>query len=137
MSRLLADLRYALRQLRRGPGFAATAILTLALGVAANVIVFGVIDGLFFRATFPQASQLSFIQGREDAAVSQSFPNYRDLRARNRTFSHIGAYRFTEVALAANGHAQPRWDFQATGSYFDALDVTPLLGRFFHDSDDT
>jgi hypothetical protein len=53
MSRLLADLRYALRQLRRGPGFAATAILTLALGVTANVIVFGVIDGLFFRATFP------------------------------------------------------------------------------------
>jgi predicted permease len=137
MTRLLADLRYALRQLRRGPGFAATAILTLALGVAANVIVFGVIDGLFFRATFPQASQLSFIQGREDAAVSQSFPNYRDLRAHNRSFSHIGAYRFIEVALAANGHAQPRWDFQATGSYFDALGVTPLLGRFFHDSDDT
>jgi predicted permease len=137
MSRLLADLRYALRQLRRGPGFAATAILTLALGVAANVIVFGVIDGLFFRATFPQASQLSFIQGRQDLAVSQSFPNYRDLRARNRTFSDIGAYRFIEVALAANGHAQPRWDLEATGSYFEALGITPLLGRFFHDSDDT
>ena len=137
MSRVLADLRYALRQLRSGPGFAATAILTLALGVAANVIVFGVIDGLFFRATFPQANQLSFIQGPEDAAVTQSFPVYRDLHDRNRSFSHIGAYRFTEVALAANGHAQPRWDFQATGSYFDALGITPLLGRFFHDSDDT
>ena len=84
MSRLIADLRYALRQLRRGPGFAATATLTLALGVAANVIVFGVIDGLFLRSSsLPQASQLSFIQGREDAAVSQSFPNYRDLRARS------------------------------------------------------
>ncbi|HEY2739259.1 MAG TPA: ABC transporter permease, partial [Thermoanaerobaculia bacterium] len=137
MSRLLADLRYALRQLRRGPGFAATAILTLALGVAANVIVFGVIDALFFRSALPQSSQLSFIQGREDAAVSQSFPNYRELSARNRTFSHVGAYRFTQVALDANGHAQPRWDFQATGSYFDALGITPLLGRFFHDSDDT
>jgi predicted permease len=138
MHRLLADLRYTLRQLRRGPGFAATAILTLALGVAANVIVFGVFDALFLRSsTFPQASQLSFIQGREDAAVSRSFPDYRDLRARNRSFSQIGAYRFSEVALAANGHAQPRWDFQATGSYFDALGITPLLGRFFHDSDDT
>jgi predicted permease len=78
-----------------------------------------------------------YIQGREDAAVSRSFPDYLDLRARNRTFSQIGAYRFTEVALAANGRAQPRWDFQATGSYFDALGVTPLFGRFFHDSDDT
>ena len=138
MSRLLADLRYALRQLRRGPGFAATAILTLALGVAANVIVFGVIDALFLRpSSIPQASQLSFIQHRDDNDVTMSFPNYRDLRARNRTFSTIGAYRFTEVGLAANGHAQPRWDFQATGSYFDALGITPLLGRFFHDSDDT
>jgi predicted permease len=138
MSRLLADLRYALRQLRRGPGFAATAILTLALGVAANLIVFGVIDALFLRSSaIPQASQLSFIQGREDTAVSQSFPVYRDLSARNRTFSHIGAYRFSEVGLAANGHPQPRWDMQATGSYFDALGVTPLLGRFFHSSDDT
>jgi predicted permease len=138
MHRLFADLRYALRQLRRGPGFAATAILTVALGVAANVIVFGVIDALFFRASAtPQASQLSFIQQREDADTNQSFPNYRELRARNRTFSEIGAYRFTEVGLAANGHAQPRWDLQATGGYFDALGITPLLGRFFHDSDDT
>ena len=137
MQRLLADLRYALRQLRRGPGFAATAILTLALGVAANVIVFGVIDALFFRSAFPQARQLSFIQQREDGAVSLSFPVYRDLRARNRTFSQIGAYRFIEVGLAANGHPQPRWATEATGSYFDALGVTPLLGRFFHNSDDT
>ena len=75
MSRLLADLRYALRQLRRGPGFAATAVLTLALGVAANVIVFGVIDALFLRSSsIPQASQLSFIQHREDNSVTMSFP---------------------------------------------------------------
>ncbi|HEX6496219.1 MAG TPA: ABC transporter permease [Acidobacteriaceae bacterium] len=135
MQRLLADLRYALRQLRRGPGFAATAIFTLALGVAANVIVFGVIDALLFRSAFPDGHQLSFIQQRE--GTNQSFPVYRDLRAHNRTFSQIGAYRFTEVGLATNGHPQPRWDMQATGSYFDALGVTPLLGRFFHDSDDT
>jgi predicted permease len=138
MSRLLADLRYALRQLRRGPAFAATAILTLALGVAANVIVFGIIDGLFLRpSSIPQSSQLSFIQHPSDNDVTLSFPIYRDLRARNRTFSQIGAYRFTQVGLANNGHVQPRWDFQATGSYFDALGITPLLGRFFHDSDDT
>ena len=81
MSRLLADLRYALRQLRRGPGFAATAILTLALGVAANVIVFGVIDALFLRpSSIPQASQLSFIQHREDNSVSMSFSVKRSLK---------------------------------------------------------
>jgi predicted permease len=61
----------------------------------------------------------------------------RSARARNHTFSQIGAYRFVQVGLAANGQAQPRFDLQATGSYFDALGVTPLLGRFFHDSDDT
>jgi predicted permease len=138
MSRLLADLRYTLRQLRRGPGFAATAILTLALGVAANVIVFGVIDALFLRpSAFPHANQLSFIQQRADENITLSFPVYRDLRARNHTFSQIGAYRFLQVGLTANGQAQPRFDLQATGSYFDALGVTPLLGRFFHDSDDT
>ncbi|MGB9418244.1 MAG: ABC transporter permease, partial [Acidobacteriaceae bacterium] len=138
MSRLLADLRYALRQLRRGPAFAATAILTLALGVAANVIVFGVIDGLFLRSSsLPQASQLSFVQHQQDGDVTLGFPVYRDLRARNRTFSQMGAYRFIQIGLAANGHAQPRWDIEATGSYFDALGITPLLGRFFHASDDT
>ncbi len=137
MSTLLADLRYALRQLRRGPGFAATAILALALGVAANVVVFGVIDAFFFRSSaIPQVSRLSFVQHREDGNLSLSFPQYRDLRARNRTFAEMGAYSLTPVGLAANGAPQPRWDCQATGSYFDALGVTPLLGRFFHDSDD-
>jgi predicted permease len=138
MPRLLADLRYALRQLHRGPAFATTAILTLALGVAANVIVFGVIDGLFLRSSsLPQASQLSFVQHQLDGDVTLSFPVYRDLRARNRTFSQMGAYRFVQVGLAANGHAQSRWDIEATGSYFDALGVTPFLGRFFHAGDDT
>jgi predicted permease len=135
---LRGDIRYGSRALRRNPGFAVVAILSLALGIGANVIVFGVIDALFFRSgAIPNSAQLSFIQHREDGWVTESFPVYRDLRARNRTFSEIGAYRFTQVGLTVHGHTEPRWDLEATGSYFDALHVTPLLGRFFRDSDDT
>ena len=133
MSNLFADLRYALRQLRRSPGFAVTAILTLALGVAANVTVFGIIDALLLKP-LPVAhpEQLSFLQHREDGDINLSFPQYLDLRRRNRTFADLAAYRTLPIGLEAGGKTQPRWAYVATGSYFDTLGVQPMLGPFLH-----
>jgi predicted permease len=140
LSTLLTDLRHTLRQLSRAKAFALTAILTLALGVGANVVVFGVLDAMLLRPLpdVPQPRQLSFIQHRDSGHLHTvfSFPQYRDFQERNHTFSAIGAYDLTPVSLTGAGHAEQRWAYMATGSYFDLLGVKPYLGRFFSAADD-
>src|SRR5260370_38359784 len=78
MHNLLRDLRYTLRQLRRSPGFASISILTLTMAIAANVIVFGVLNAIMFHPLpVPQDQQLVQIQGMSSNDVSMSYPNYR------------------------------------------------------------
>ena len=85
------DLRYTLRQLRKSPGFALTAILTLALGIGANAVVFSVLNALILRpVNVPNAQNLYMIQ--RHLWPSQSYPDYIDLRDRNRTFQSLVAY---------------------------------------------
>ncbi len=138
MHTLLRDLHYTLRQLRRSPAFATTTVLTLMMAIAANVIVFGVLNAfLFHPLPVPQDQQLVQVQGMSSNDVSMSYPNYRDIRDRNRTFSNIAIFRFTRLGLGVNGAAQPVIGYEASGNYFDALGVQPALGRFFHPADDT
>ena len=133
----LADLPIILRQLRRSRGFALTAVLTLALGVGANVIVFGVIDALLLRKLpVPSPQQLSFIQRPSANDFTLAFPVYRDLRERNRTFAEIGAYDLVPVGVTLHGQVEQRWATLATGSYFDLLGIKPFLGRFPDAADD-
>ncbi len=133
----VADLSIILRQLRRSRGFALTAVLTLALGVGANVIVFGVIDALLLRKLpAPAPEQLSFIQRPGANELTLAFPVYRDLRERNRTFAEMGAYDLAPVGVSLHGQVEQRWATLATGSYFDLLGIKPLLGRFPTAADD-
>src|SRR3984957_12457242 len=126
------DLRYALRTLRRAPGFTAVAILSLALGIGANTAVFGVLDALVLRPLPVRApEQLVFVE-----PTTHSFPNYRDLRDRNVTLSGLIAYRASPVGLGIGDAASRGWAYLATGNYFDVLGVKPLAGRFFHAEDD-
>jgi predicted permease len=131
------DVRYALRQLRRSPGFALTAILTLALGIGANVVVFGVLNALILRPlNISGAERLFEIVQKEQGNLTQSYPDYLDYRAQKTAFTDIATFRITEAGLSAGGSAQRCWVYEASGNYFDMLSVQPALGRFFHSSDE-
>jgi predicted permease len=138
--RLLAglgrDLHYALRQLRRSPGFAITAVITLALGIGANVVVLGVLQALVLRPLdVPNAERLFSIVQKTDGG-SQSYPDYLDYRARNTAFTDLMVFRPGRVGLAVGSNAAKQWDYEVSGNYFDALSIQPALGRFFHASDE-
>ena len=131
------DIRYGLRQLRRSPGFALTAILTLALGVGANVVVFGVLNALLLRPlNVAGADRLFQIVQKPQGYDAQSYPDYLDYRARNATFSDMAAYRLDHAGMSIGGAAEKRWNYEVSGNYFDMLGVQPQLGRFFHASDE-
>ncbi|MBV8206974.1 MAG: ABC transporter permease [Acidobacteria bacterium] len=131
------DLRYAARQLRRSPGFAATAALTVGLAIAANVAVFGVLNALVLRPLdVPQPEGLYNIAHRQAGYDNQSYPDYRDFRDRNSTFSGMAAYRIQPGGLSTGAAAFKVWYYRVSGNYFDLLGVRPEFGRFFHSSDE-
>jgi predicted permease len=134
---LARDARYAARQLWRSPGFALTAIFILALGIAANVLVFGVLNAILLRPLdLPGADRLFQVEQKEPGNWSQSYPDYLDFRARNKAFSDLAVYRIGDAALSAGGKAQRCWYNDVSGNYFDMLGVQPALGRFFHSNDE-
>ena len=133
----LRDIRYAARQLRRSPGFAATAILTLAVGIGANVVVFGVLNALLLRPLpVAGADRLFEVVNRAQGDDNQSYPDFVDYRARNTAFADILAYRIGNVGLSTGGSAKRCWDYAVSGNYFDTMGVQPELGRTFHANDE-
>ena len=137
---LWQDLRIGVRKLRKSPNFTAVAVLTLALGIGANAVVFGVMNALILRPlNVPQAQNLYMIertQGNQDSSPMQSYPDYRDLRDRNRSFDGLIAYDIDTAGLDIDGNPAPVWLYEASGNYFDVLGIQPYLGRFFHSSDE-
>ena len=133
---LFEDLRYALRQLRKSPGFAITAVLTLALGVGANVVVFGVINALVLKPLNVPQPQSLFDVTRASMGGGQSYPDYLDYRNRNTTFSGMAAYSTEVAAISAGDPATKNYGYEVSGDYFDMLGVKPALGRIFHASDE-
>ncbi len=130
-SEILQDLRYGWRMLRRNLGFSLIAVLSLALGIGVNMIVFGVVNGILLRPLpVPEPERIVSI-ARPSGTASQSFPNYRDIRDRNAVFQSLFAYRFAAVGLETAGRAERTWGFLVTGNYFEGLGVHPALGRFF------
>jgi predicted permease len=133
----LQDLRYALRLLRKSPGFTLVAVLTLAVAIGANAVVFSVTNGLILRSlNVPQAQSLYGIERASDKDMTQSYPDYLDLRGRNRSFDDLAAYSIVQVALDPGKDPSRIWGVEASGNYFDALGIQPYLGRFFHGSDE-
>ncbi|HEY5254680.1 MAG TPA: ABC transporter permease [Acidobacteriaceae bacterium] len=137
MPSLLQNVRYAFRQLRKSPSFAITAILTLALGVGANVVVFSVLNTLILRPlNVPHPGNLYNIARKQVGDDSQSYLDYLDYRDRNSTFSGIAAYNLTLAGIRTGTQVTKSFGFEASGNYFDLLGVQPALGRFFHASDE-
>jgi len=135
------DVMYALRQLRRSPGFAATAVVTLALGIGANIVVFSVLNAVLLHPLEVRDPQ-SLYQLRHKAwamgrLLTTSYPALEDYQRRNTTFSGL-------VGINAYSHAVMIWrnapynlsGDEVTGNYFDLLGVEPEAGRFFHEADE-
>jgi predicted permease len=133
---LLQDFRFALRQLHRSPGFALTAVLILALGIAANVIVFGVLQALVLRQLdVPHADRVMTLQPK-DGGPFVSNPEMRDVRDGNTVFSAVAAYEFEDFGLEANGVTRPVWGCAVSGQYFEVVGIKPFLGRLLERADD-
>ena len=139
IERLLADVGFAARKLRKSPGFTITAILTLALGIGANVVVFSVLNGLILRPLdVPQPENLFQVvhgKGKMDW-TSQSYRDYLDYRDRDSSFTGLMAYQVQRVGLSVGKSSTRSWGFAASGNYFDVLGLEPVLGRFFHATDE-
>jgi len=134
-SEVMQDLRYAWRMLGRNAGFTSIAVLSLALGIGVNIVVFGVINGILLRPLpVPDPDRIVSV-ARPSGTASQSFPNYGDIRDRNAVFESLFAYRFAAVGLETEGKAERTWGFLVTGNYFDGLGIRPALGRFFGAND--
>ncbi|HET8552327.1 MAG TPA: ABC transporter permease [Gammaproteobacteria bacterium] len=136
MNGFLKDLRFGMRQLAAKPGFAAAAILTLALGIGANTAVFSVLNGYLLKPLpYPHSDRL--VQINEDQAkaniryASISVPNYLSMVNRASDFSAIAAVNWDSLNLTRAGMAQAIPVVRTTASLFDVLQVQPLLGRTF------
>lgn len=137
METLRGDLKYAMRQLIKHPGFSATAIITLTLGIGANVVVFGVLDTLLLsplNVSNPQ--RLVNVVHQEHNSHYQSYPDFLDYRDRNTTFSGMAAYDTASVAITTGGTTTKNFGYIVFGNYFDLLGVHPVLGRFLHANDE-
>jgi predicted permease len=134
------DVRYAFRKLRRTPGFALTAILTLALGVGATTAVFSVIDAVLLRPLpFPNAHSIVVPESRSRSGYTQhaSVPSYRDERAQQRTFSAFAGYNdFSGVNLESPHGPVALHATKGTDNFFDVFGVRPILGRTFLPGED-
>ena len=134
---LLQDLRFALRVLRKSPGFVFAAVSTLALAIGANAVVFGLMDALVLHTiNVPDARTLYGTQYGIDAGF-QSYPSYLDLRDRNHSFQDLAAFNFTlGTALDTGNDPQAASGFATTGNYFTTLAVHPYLGRLYTAADE-
>jgi predicted permease len=134
---LVRDVSFALRMLRKSPGFTAVAVGTLALAIGANAVVFGVLNALILRPlNVPQAETLYLIERGSDRSASQSYPDYLDLRDRNRSFQSLAAFAFGQAGLDTGENPSQVWFYEVSGNYFDALGIRPYLGRLIHPSDE-
>ena len=147
MTGLGKDFRYALRQLAKSPGFAAVAIITLALGIGANTAIFSLLDqALLRRLPVKDSDRLIVLQStgafsghtnsRTDENFSFSYPMYRDLRDHNSVFSGLIATAWTEVGVQWRNQPELVAAELVSGNYFDVLGLQPARGRLFVASDD-
>ena len=143
MAGLLQDVRYALRQLRKNPGYTLTTTAMLAVAICANSTVFSWIDGTMLHpipGAADPGSLVSVMRGQWNISPGPplSYLDYRDLREQNHSFVSLLAYHHDWIALTRAG-AQPERIYigNVSSNYFDLLGIKPLLGRFFLPEEET
>ena len=141
---LLRDLRYAARGLRRSPGFAATVVVTLALGIGANAAMFGVIDRLMFRPSpylrDPASVNRVYLQttyrGRTSTSATFPYRRFLDLSRAASTIATVAAESEWRLGVGQGDATRVRKVAGVSGSYFDFFDAAPVLGRYFTRAED-
>jgi MacB-like periplasmic core domain len=126
------DVRFGVRMLLRSPGFMATAILTLALGIGANTALFSVVNGVLLNPlSFPRANELvTLYENKPNFKYgSISYPNFLDWQRDNRTFQLIAAYRPDDFTVAGSGNPERVNGMMVSADFFTTLGVQPKLGR--------
>jgi predicted permease len=136
---VLQDLRYTLRMLAKSPGFAAVAILTLALGIGANTAIFSIVNGVLLNPLpFPHPQELTVLYEHtpNDETSSISYPNFLDWQRTNSTFASMAAYRHEDFNVTASGEPERVRGGMVSAEFFPILGVKPLLGRVFSRDED-
>ncbi len=149
MNSFIQDIRYAMRQLIRAPGFAATVIITLALGIGANSAIFTIFDQVLLRM-LPVQNPKELVRfewkgGFSGSASSFggdinnyfSYPMYKDLRDRNSVFTGMSAGVKGSVGVSWHDQAENKDAEVVSGNYFSLLGLKPAVGRLFTQADDT
>jgi putative ABC transport system permease protein len=139
MESMTKDLRHSLRLLRKNPGFALVAVLTLALGIGAAVAIFSLVDALLLRpVSYPEPERLVVVRdlqadGRDTAS---SFPEFRDWRQLAGGSMNLAAYFNTTYTLSGGGEPETVWAVRSSANLLSLLGVRPLLGRGLSPTDE-
>ncbi len=134
MNQLLADLGYAFRQVRRAPGFALTAVFTLALGIGANSTILSWISATLFNP-IPVAKNIGRMltiqrgERSEHPSPPFSYPDFVDLRENNKSFSGMLGYHDDYISITGSAKPERVYGALASADYFEVLGVQPYLGR--------
>jgi len=138
---MFGDLRYAVRALRHNPTFTLVAVLSIALGIGANALMFSIADALLLRPLpVPSPSRVvnlrSQLRGQQLSGLS--YPDYLDFRSKARSFSGLAAYSLSQVGFAPDQRHLPEMKagLMVSANFFDTLQVAPQLGRAFRPDED-
>ncbi len=139
LSDLWQDIRYAVRMLRKNPGFAAVVIITLALGIGANTAIFSFVNAVILNPLpFPDSDRLVVIRETNTAGTEMtvSLHNFQDWQARSKSFDELGGFCWQTFNLTGAGTPQRLIGQAVTRNYFSILGVQPQLGRIFSPEED-
>jgi predicted permease len=139
MGTIAQDVRYALRQLRKSPGFACSAILILTMGIGASAAIFGFVDSALIKP-LPYANPTRLVEVTESAAMfpraNLSYPDYLDWKKLNQVFSSMDVYNETGYLLRTAVGSEPVKAVRVSDGFFRTLGIAPSIGRDFHAGED-
>src|SRR5947209_9617226 len=135
---LLADFRYGGRQLRRNPGFGATAILILGVGIGATTAIFSAVNPILFKSLpYPHPDQIMTVfESKDGGSRLPSFATFEGILERSRSFDAMAAMKVWRPAMVGIGEPEFFWGQRVSAGYFRSLGVVPALGRDFQAADD-
>src|SRR5580698_3273301 len=139
MTTFSQDIRYAIRLLLKSPGFAAIAIITLALGISANTILFSVVNGVLLNPLpYPHSKELVAVYGTSPGFnhAPITYQNFLDWQRDTQTFSSMAIYRNQDYSLVGRSESERLSGSMISAGFFSTLGVKPVLGRLFRTDDD-